>query len=236
LREATHQELTIPGRFDDWREVEHTLHGEAWFVSGAVPLTLTPPFPSVLSGYYPPFSKNCVPPVWRTAFSAPGRWNGEWSIFQTLAETRAHTKVVFGQVWKFFYSDPWEIQDLRRQAPPGSTTHERLRAIFRLFRLSHFVELQREVLSVNHPSGTVLELDLLDAIYEYSELADYIGSAEMYLPLLEAVGNRDVERIADDRLLDGLKAYEDDLNAWLYASNRDSTELSSYLLQDWPDE
>jgi hypothetical protein len=234
-REAANTELGIPGQAGDWRMIEQSQQRQIWYVSGSLPTTLTPPFPSVLSRYHPPYSKNCVPPVWRTAFSAPGRWNGEWSIFQTLQDTREHTKFAFGQLWKFLYSDSDEIQELRRKAPPCSIAHERLRAVFCLFRLSHFVQLQREVLAVEHPPGTVLELDLLDAVYEQSEFADYMDHADVFLPLLEALAAWDVKSVENSSLLVGRKAYEDDLNAWLYASDCDSTEMSSYLLQDWED-
>jgi len=201
-QEAVHQQLGIPGDSGDWKFVEQWQRDSNWYVTHELKPHLSPPFPRVLTAYCPPWSKNYVPAVWRTVFSSPCRWSSKWSIFQTLTETRQYTPQVFRQLLSFLHQNPWDIEALRKDAPPGSLRHMRLRGVLSLFELRHFVALHRQVIALDLPMGTILELNLLDAVCDGPTLAAYIANAEVFTPVLNALEPLNFAVLENARTLD----------------------------------
>jgi hypothetical protein len=235
---AVHQQLAIPGDADNWQFVTQWQRDGEWYVTNPVPHALSPPFPRALAEYQPPFNKNHLSSVWRVTFSAPSRWQSDyWHICQTLSETRRHVRTLFGKLWGIFnigeyhfeYSDAHDLRSIRRKAPPGSVGHKRLRSVFSLFKLHDFVSLHQDVLSQDLPSGTILELDILDYLYSGAEVeAKAKFDSEDELRVLDAVEAMDLDALLNNKLLAGLSDYDEHVTPWLDAADA-WCESSTYL-------
>jgi hypothetical protein len=244
-QEQVHIDLGIPAKSDDWKFVEQWQREGKWYVTGELIPALSPPFPRVLTEYYPPYNKNHLSPVWLVAFTAPGRWQPRyWSIYQTLSETRRHAWDLFNKLWGLFYigeyfheyTDAYDLREIRRKAPPGSVAHKRLRSVFSLFKLHDFVSLHRQVLSRDLPNGTILELDILDYLYSGTEEeAKAKFQSDQELAVLDAVEKMDLQALVGSKLLESLRDYDEDVIPWLDAADG-WCEAAMYLREEGGDE
>jgi len=244
-KDAIHQALGIPGSSDDWKFVKQWQREGQWYVTHELTPALSPPFPRVLTEYHPPYNKNYLSAVWLVAFTAPGRWQTDyWSIYQTLSETRRYVRELFSKLWRLFYigeyfyeySDPYDLREIRRKAPPGSIAHKRLRSVFSLFKLHDFVSLHRGVLSQDLPSGTILELDILDYLYDGTEEEAKVKfQSDQELGVLDAVDKMDLPALVNNKLLESLPDFDEHVIPWLDAADA-WCEASMYLREQGDNE
>jgi hypothetical protein len=118
-----------------------------------------------------------------------------------------------------------------QKAPPGSVGHKRLRSVFSLFKLHEFVALHRYVLSQDLPSGTILELDIMDYLYSGTE-EEAKGKflCEYELRVLDAVEAMDFDALINNKLLAQYSDYDEDIKPWISAADAWCESLG-YLLE-----
>jgi hypothetical protein len=237
FHKAVHEQLGIPGEADRWQFVKQWQHDGNWYVTSIDCGSPSPPFPRPLADYPCPFSRG-LPAVWLVAFTAPGRWQPEFSsIYQSLGETRRHVRQLFDKVWHVFnigeyhhdFTDQYDLRQIRSKAPPDSIAHQRLRGVFSLFKLHDFTDLHRLVLSQDLPSGTILELDIGGLLYNFSEgEAKALFQSDKHLAVLDAVERMDLDALVGNKLLESLGEYNEDVIPWLDAADA-WCEIAMYL-------
>lgn len=99
-----------------------------------------------------------------------------------------------------------------------------------MFELNEFVSLHRNVLSQDLPSGTILELDIMDYLYSGTEdEAKGKLDSEYELRVLDAVESMDFDALTNNKLLAQLSDHDEYIIPWLEAADA-WCESKGYLL------